>query len=105
MIKLKEEREKHWKQISMRLMLVRQTRSAEMIRWWRTIEELVTVQANTKIALSAKSKAWSNEWARHPEIYARWKESHHETVSWKLALSRVYRWWGVEQAIRISKSG
>jgi len=105
MIKLKKEREKHGKQISMSLMLVRQTRSAEMIRWWRTIEELVTVQANTKIVLNNKRKIWPKEWARHPEIYARRKEWHHETVSWKLALNRVYRWWDIEQAMRISKGG
>lgn len=77
--------------IPYKLMISRQNRMDEMIKAWRTIEELVTVPSSTKLVHNKNSKKL--HWQQYPELWEMWNKLHHPSVHRELARMRYYDWW------------
>ena len=76
-------------------MTSRQCRMDEMIRAWRTIDELITIPANEKIVVNKNSKT-KYTWSCTPELWKEWNKKH--SVNWKTARERYWRWYTIYDA-------
>lgn len=94
-MRLLEIRNEKWT-IPYRLMISRQNRMNEMIRAWRTIEELITLPQSTKLIHNKNSKKL--HWQAYPELWEMWNNKHDPSVHRELARMRHYDWWSMIDA-------
>lgn len=84
-----QQRIEFWQKIEWKTAYWRLVRLNEMIRLWRTVEQIYTISDQTKINKKDKNQ---KKWFHCPELWEQYQQQHHTSVSWRLACERYARW-------------
>jgi hypothetical protein len=97
------ERLNRWSIVEFRTVYSRLARKDEMIKKWRTIDEIYTKQKREKVVVWKWSLIWRDKKQTYPELLEYYEKRHHKTISRSLARYRYYLWWTIKNSCEIPK--
>lgn len=90
------ERQRRESPVEYKTVFSRLVREKDMLRAWRTLDEIYMYPASTRLMYNQNSG--KVHWKSYPELWEAWNSIHHPSVHWEMARLRHYNWWTMSDA-------